>query len=706
MFQPKNKKKVKGIDNNKVVKKNKISFVKYLSDISDVNFLPRVFTVFHQQIFLLILAGLLYANTLQNKYVLDDVISITQNSFVQKGIGGIKDILKHDSMYGYVGYQTELEGGRYRPVPLIIFAVEHELWGNNPLMGHLMNIIYWLILVYALMYLFYNYLFSNNKDFAFLSTLLFIIHPIHTEVIANIKSRDEILSLIFLTSSLIWLFKYLVENNNLRYIVLSLLLYFLGLLSKEYGVTYLMIIPLTLYVFTNLSNKNIVKITVYFVVIFVVYFMLRYSIVGLNFDKKSTELLNNPFLYASFWEKYATIMLCLLKYLKLSFIPYPLSYDYRFNEIPITDFSNVYVLFSVLLHSLLVIYMIFLLKKRHVLSYFIFYYLISIFISSNILVDIGALMGERFLFQPSVGFSMAMAYILLLPYKLNINKNILRFLLLSFLITIVFVGGFYIVERNKAWSSEITLYLEDAKVVKNSAPAQNSAGSSLINLGDYIGNYADSLLKNKWNADIYVKEWNYYLKLATKYCSKIKEDSINKILFDIKMNDYNGVNNKITYVTNSLYWESIEYTKKAIAIHPLYHDAFVNLIIGYIRTGTLDTAEVVLNKLDNLNKRIVGLKVERIEELRDYLASQYHLKAQRLTNNGKLAEALFYYRKAAEVKPNKDLYWYDYGGASYTLKDYKTAIYAWGNCLEINPQHKEARLGYDILKKSMININK
>jgi len=72
---------------------------------------------------------LLYANSLFNRYALDDSLMIVDNKFTQKGFKGIGDILTNDSFVGFFGKQKKLvAGGRYRPLSHITFAVEKELF--------------------------------------------------------------------------------------------------------------------------------------------------------------------------------------------------------------------------------------------------------------------------------------------------------------------------------------------------------------------------------------------------------------------------------------------------------------------------------------------------------------------------------------------------------------------------------------------------
>src|SRR6185312_10602644 len=87
------------------------------------------------------LSFLLYANTLQHGFVLDDIAVIQNNSFVQQGISGIPKIL---TTFYWQGYWNS-NAGLYRPTSLIAFAIEHQL-SNKPFIHHFFNVVYYSLL--------------------------------------------------------------------------------------------------------------------------------------------------------------------------------------------------------------------------------------------------------------------------------------------------------------------------------------------------------------------------------------------------------------------------------------------------------------------------------------------------------------------------------------------------------------------------------
>ena len=91
---------------------------------------------------LFFLAFLLYIKSVLNGYALDDYIVIPKNRFTQKGLAGIGDLLSKDTFAGMTEDNIMgLSGGRYRPLSLVTFAIEHQFFGNAPGVSHAINVI-------------------------------------------------------------------------------------------------------------------------------------------------------------------------------------------------------------------------------------------------------------------------------------------------------------------------------------------------------------------------------------------------------------------------------------------------------------------------------------------------------------------------------------------------------------------------------------
>src|SRR6185369_15456580 len=145
-----------------------------------------------------------YIQTAGYSFALDDYSAILENSVTKDGIHAIPTIFKTSYRFGYPLQGDEL----YRPLSKSVFAIFWSLAPNNPLPLHLLNIVLYAATGFLLFTTLCRFL-PQNIYIAFFSSILFIAHPIHSEVVANIKSLDEILAFFFFVCSLNFLHHHL-----------------------------------------------------------------------------------------------------------------------------------------------------------------------------------------------------------------------------------------------------------------------------------------------------------------------------------------------------------------------------------------------------------------------------------------------------------------------------------------------------------------
>lgn len=457
-----------------------------------------------QAIILAAIAFVLYFNTFTNEYALDDVMVIQQNEYVHQGLKGIPSIIAkdtYDSYFRQANSTNELSGGRYRPLSVITFAIEEELLGKdndeNPALGqtiseqaakymhtrHVVNVLLYMLSVVVFLYFLRKIIFQNASLVAFVAALLFTIHPIHTEVVANIKSRDELLSFLFICFTFINAYKY-AEDKKISALVVALVCYTLALFSKEYAIVMVGLIPLMYYLFKRDTFKNSIKGAVPFLIILAGYLLVRFSVVGHKSPIVDTDLQNNPYLYATGLQKITTEIATLLNYLKLLLLPYPLSADYSYNQIPYNGLSALKFWVSLAVHLGLVILGIRLFLKRNVLCFAIVFYLLNLLLVSNLLFDLGATMGERLIYHSSAGFVMAISWLLVAGIE-KIKVHIpYRIVYIAIVIVLVVVSGYEVITRNEDWKNTNTLFAKDVQTVPASFLANGIAGVGYCAMSD------------------------------------------------------------------------------------------------------------------------------------------------------------------------------------------------------------------------------
>ncbi len=624
---------------------------------------PLSIASFKVQAVLVALLGLIfYYNTFQNDYALDDGIIIAKNQYVQQGFSGIPGIMGKDafeSYYSSLNSSNQLSGGRYRPLSIVTFAIEQELFGSGidynkvavaygvrspeeagfiHLMHirHTVNVLLFMLSAIVLLYFLRTVAFPGRTLIAFLAAILFTVHPIHTEVVANVKSRDEIMSLLFICLTLISAYRY-SETKKVKSLVMGLVWFFLALLSKEYAVTLLALIPLILYLRRGYNiPKSIIAVLPYLAV-FLLYFYMRVSVIGPKSDAADDEILNNPYLYATGAQELASKLAILLRYLQLLFFPSPLSSDYSYAQIPYSDFSSPLVWLSVAIYVGIIAAGIVLFRKRHILCFAIAFYLLNLLLISNLVFNIGAPMGERLIYHSSVGFVMVIAWLLYEGYRRTKDAQLAKAWLTSLMVIIIALSGYKTMARNIDWKNDHNLFLADVKTAPNSVVTNANAGACYIGMADGT---TDTVLKRKY--------------LDT----------------------------------------SLNYLNKSLKLDPTFSNGYLNRGVVYYKLGDIDHA---LSDFDSL-KRIFP-HYPTLPQLFHLIGNHYiDVGWNQYGKQGKYAEAMVVFRKGLEADPTNADLWYNLGGAAYSLQQYDTAYMAWQNALKYNPNHAQAQKGFEAVK--------
>lgn len=538
---------------------------------------------------------LLYGNTYDFGYTLDDKLYITANDYTKKGVDGIKEIWTNDMMTGFFGKKKNLvEGGRYRPLALTTHAIEWEMFGQNASVSHIVNIILYgtmgVILLLVLQMIFEN----ESRDrwwwtLSFVATALFLSHPTHTEVGANIKSRDEIMSLLFALLTFYGVLKYLKNGSSLQ-LILSGVWFWLSLASKESTVTFLGVIPLTMIFFQKVKLSKGIAAMLPMIVATGAYLALRISVLGDDGGslEVAKELMNKPYLNATDGERLASILFTMGLYLKLLVWPHPLTHDYypfhpfaTYQELVggvsgYVSWSEPLSFISLLLYFTLFIFGIVTLFKRlsggkpNYLGYGVLFYLGTFILFSNLFFDIGAFMNERFLFIPSLGFTISVAWFLVVKIgdKKGMNAGII-------VVAILLLGyTFKTVDRNGAWRNDYSLATSDFDVSDGSAKIKMTLGSELLDDAKRP--------ENRAKKQIILKDAEKYelqsLQIYPGYFPPL--DILGNIYFEMENYDYS-----VQYFTRALQMKSydprIRNNMEAVATQAVKKKQFEVAIKGY-----------------------------------------------------------------------------------------------------------------------------
>ncbi|MFZ4520749.1 MAG: tetratricopeptide repeat protein [Bacteroidales bacterium] len=439
-------------------------------------------------LFVFIFGSAIYLNTLPNKYAYDDFSVVAGNKFTMQGVTGIFGHLFNDSFTGFTGQKNLFRGGRYRPLSLITFSIEYQFFGENPFVSHLINLLLYgfiCMLLFKVMALLLEekLVFKRFRDYflslSLMASLIFAAHPIHTEVAANIKGRDELMALLF--GLLAWRSMLIyTDKAKLQHAFLGGLYFFLALMSKESAAPLLALIPVSVFC---CRSKTVFRSSVMWsagslLLGFILFMVIRQSVLGWSAKPTMEDnILSNSFMYASgVSERYGTTFYTLWLYVKLLFYPHPLTIDYYPFYIPYVGMADLRAILPLMLYAGFAVMAVLFTLRRNIGAFGLLFYLVALLPVSNILFIIGPFMGERFVFIPSVGFAIALAWILIHGAEKLKLSQVLPFAMVALLL--LYSGK--TISRNFDWKDSYTLYTRDVLTSVNSAVITKGAGHELL----------------------------------------------------------------------------------------------------------------------------------------------------------------------------------------------------------------------------------
>ncbi|MEL7021621.1 MAG: tetratricopeptide repeat protein, partial [Bacteroidota bacterium] len=504
---------------------------------------------------------------------------------------------------------------------------------------------------------------------AVVTTILFVAHPIHTEAVANIKGRDEIVTLLGSLAAIYLSFKAFYSRRPLLHLAVGTI-FFLALLSKENAITFLAVAPLSYYIFTQAKLPKIIFQTIPFILGAVLFLILRSSIVPLELGGEPTlELMNNPFVkvengqYTHFTsgEKWATIFYTLGHYLQLLVFPHPLTHDYYPRHIDIVGFAHPKVLLSMLVYAALAVYAVVGLLRKDILSYGILFYLATLSIASNIVFPIGTTMSERFAFMPSIGYCWVVAVLLQRWGRSRVQQGkkndwaAMRLpLLLVGAMTLLF--SIKTISRNTVWKNNYTLFTTDVHTSVNSAKLRNAAAGETIN--------AATNEANKSRQQQMYREAEEHLQMAIRIHPNYK-------------NAYLQLGNVNNYLNQ--YEAAIEYYNTALQIDPNYQDAINNIGITYRDAGRYYGEEK-----QDLNNALKYLQLAYQYRPKEYETLRLLGIAHAI--KGDTQRAISFFQQAVDLQPQNADALYNLGSAYYNAGNAAQGQVIHERALQIDPE--------------------
>lgn len=434
----------------------------------------------------------IYYPTIGFEYTLDDHLLI-----VEKVSGKINHL---SELSGF--FETNYNNRDYRPITMLCFGVENLIVGSlKPQISHGINIFLFFFILLTLNFLFKRLFKGDNnnhsKDVIFFTILLFTCHPLCVEVVASVKSRDGLLSMLLTLTSLHFYLSFL-RSKKMLYLLPTLFFFFISLMAKLDALGSIVFFP-ALYLYQNGFERKELKKGGLVVLSLLISFMIFNGIKSENnslIDEESkvgivvyTE--NNMYEQGGLLNKIGFAAQTHIIYLNKIIIPANLRYYYGYAYYQLETFWNFKVWLLIIGH-LLVFYFI----LRHFRNYPIVIiallgYISYIAYALNFITAVAGIVADRYIF-------MALPWLLLiLVFLLNFileKYNKMRFFN-PIILSIALVFGIISYHRTTAWKSDLILIERDSPFLKNSYEGMRIAANVYKDASDKTDN---SILKNKY----------------------------------------------------------------------------------------------------------------------------------------------------------------------------------------------------------------
>ena len=637
-------------------------------------------------ILIITLGMMAYANSLNGKFLYDDSLLIEHNTFI-KGPSALIDCFTKDIFADAgVGKMTNF----YRPLQMASYALNYSVCKLDVRGYHLVNMLIHILVALSIYWLL-HILFKNN--FLSLTTaLLFVVHPIQTEAVSYISGRCDPPSLLFMILSMIIYINLLKQDRfNPFGFILLLLTYACALFSKEHSI----IFPVLLLFYHFVFGKRIKAIEFFSLLsIAIIYLVMRLIHLAPASPSLSTDTV---------FDRIPGFFVALFTYIKLLFLPFPLHMEYGQK---LFGWADPRAIGGVLI-TLMIFILGYIKRNNKIILFSISWFFLSLLPVSN-LYKINFYMAEHFLYIPSLGF------FLLIAYAFNILYNDTRCKIVALVLTTCAVLFFLIltIKQNDYWKDPETffkrtlefapdsgnsynnlglIYADEGKLTEalsnlnkaielapndpNNDKAYNNRGNIYNNNGNYtkaISDFSKAIELNPTLAQAYSNRGSAYNKEGN-YAQSILD--LNKAL-ELNSNSpesYNNLGN--TYSSKSNYTDAILNYNKALELKPNYFEAYNNR--GNVYNNKGEYAKAILD----FNKAI---------ELKSDYPLAYNNRGSAYNSNGNYAQALLDYNKAIELDPNLAQTYFSRGMFYCKKESYDLGLLDLNKAIELNPNYSEA----------------
>ncbi len=530
-----------------------------------------------------------YANTFRNEFAWDDAYFIVDNIHSRN----------LEEMPGF--FVEHSPGDLYRPIRSVFYTIIYQLFGLNVFGYHLNSFL--LHLAVTIVLYFITLKITEKASLSFAASLFFAVHPIHAERVTNMTAGFDIYGILFLLLALFFYISF-SKSNIQRHFIFSNVFYFLALFSSEEAIT---LIPLLILYELSFNNKinfyniiSLLKKYISYILITIFYLIARFSVL----QKIGREEI---YFNESFLGTVLTTVKIFVQYIGLLFFPVGLVTEryVKFESSPL----SLGFLIPLALLSLLLFFFVKSYKKSKIIFFSIGWFFITLLPFSNLFPQI-TIMAERYLYLPSYGFCLLLAFFIFsidqlkLP-KLNNLSNFIeknsKAIIISAVLIVTLSFSFLAIQRNAEWKDNFTLLSKTIERNPYGTRTYNALALHYRQKGDYGSAYENALHA----VELSSKNYHAYETLGTiSAYQKDYEQAIYYYNMSLSINSdfYLALNNLgLIYSYTGEFDQSIFYLKKAINSNPNLAKAYNDLGVVYGQLKDFDNAILFITKAMEIN---------------------------------------------------------------------------------------------------------
>ena len=585
-----------------------------------------------------ILGVLIYSNTLESPFVLDDQRRILDNPDIRI------EALTLQNLYRAAFGKNSADA---RPVGNISFALNYYLHRYEPAGYHLLNILIHLTAGVLLFLILKTTLdlksirseFNHSEWIALFAALLWLVNPVQTQSVTYIVQRfNSLAAMFYLLSFRFYLNGRLTAKKRMRrtWFAVAVLAWLLALGCKENAVMLPFIILLyDWYFFQDLSQKWLKKQLLLIAAIGVLFSVFALIHLGTDPWEKFNDLRDFSEGQFTIGQRMLTQSRVVVYYLSLILAPHPsrLNLDYDF-ALSYSLMNPVTTLLSLLGIIGLTVLAVLLAKKQRLMSFCIFWFLGNLVIESSVIPL--AIIFEHRTYLPSMLvflFPMALVYRYIRP----------KWLVTGICCALVALYAYWTFERNNVWRDKLTLWADCVKKSPHKARPYSQLGAAQKQL-----NLKDEAFQT--------------FSKAVELAPHIAESHHN---LGVMLEERNQID------------DAIEHYRQAIRIEPAYLKSRNNLGIALLKKGHADEA-------------IEQLQISR-QIKPDYAPTHYNLGLA-LSKQGRLDAAIESFSATIRLNPKNPNAHLNLGNALLAQGRRDQALTHFQKAIQLDPDNAEIRL--------------